>query len=555
MIMRVDYASCTNKEQETNLMPDPCLTPGDYLDRAARSFGPNDAVIYGKNRYSYAMFHARCRKLAHVLARHEIRRGDVVSILAANIPAMLEAHYAAPMLGAILNPLNTRLDSAMIRFCLEHCGAKILLLDCEYAKIAKDALRNCKNPPRIINIDDPFHDGARKERGEKLGEIGYEEVLQKADPDFQPTGPATETDPLAILYTSGTTGNPKGVIYTHRGACLAALSNAFSIGLANTSRYLWTLPMFHCCGWTFTWGVTAAGGVHVCLRKPEPAMIFRLLRQESITHLCGAPVILTMLVQHGAQEKQNLAQKITFVTGAAAPASATIAAVESLGFHVIHMYGATETYGPASICLAQPDWQKISDQARYLRMARQGVSCPILREIMIADPKTGQAVARDGKTMGEIWIRGHTVVPGYWRNSKANREAFQNGFYRSGDLAVWHEDGYFEVKDRSKDVIISGGENISSLEIEEILYRHPKILEAAIVARPDSHWGETVCAFITPKPQFSDLDEAEIMEFCYRNMARYKVPKTIVFCALPKTSTGKIQKFILRDKAAQLPQE
>ncbi|MEZ5590429.1 MAG: acyl-CoA synthetase [Gammaproteobacteria bacterium] len=523
------------------------LSPLSLLRRAAAVYPDKIAVIHGAARYSYRQFEQRCRRLASALQRRGVGRGDTVAVIAPNVPALLEAHYGVPMLGAVLNALNYRLDAATIRFILEHGEARVLLTDREFSATVKQALAGMSQPPLVIDIDDPLYEG-----GTLLGELDYEALLQEGAADFMVEPPDDEWQAIALNYTSGTTGDPKGVVYHHRGAYLNALGNVLALGLNDRSVYLWTLPMFHCNGWTYTWGVTAAGGTHVCLRRIDPALIFPLLKQERVTHLCGAPIILNMLVHAPDEIKCRFEQTITVGTGGAAPPSQVIANMEALGFHVIHLYGLTECYGPATICVEQPDWHELDLPARAAKMARQGVRYTTSEDIIVADPETLQSVPADGATLGEIMLRGNTVMKGYLKNPAATAKAFQGGWYHTGDLAVMHPDGYLEVKDRSKDIIISGGENISSLEVEETLYKHPAVMDAAVVARPDERWGEAPCAFVTLKTGATDIEAETIIQWCRDHLAHFKVPKTIVFGPLPKTSTGKIQKFVLREQAKAL---
>ena len=524
------------------------LSPLSLLRRAAAVYPDKIAVIHGAARYSYRQFEQRCRRLASALQQRGVGRGDTVAVIAPNVPALLEAHYGVPMLGAVLNALNYRLDAATIRFILEHGEAKVLLTDREFSATVAQALAGMSQPPLVIDIDDPLYE----EGGSLLGELDYEALLQEGAEDFTFELPDDEWQAIALNYTSGTTGDPKGVVYHHRGAYLNALGNVLALGLNDRSVYLWTLPMFHCNGWTYTWGVTAAGGTHVCLRRIDPALIFPLLKQERVTHLCGAPIILNMLVHAPDEIKCRFEQTITVGTGGAAPPSQVIANMEALGFHVIHLYGLTECYGPATICVEQPDWHELDLPARAAKMARQGVRYTTSEDIIVADPETLQPVPADSTTLGEIMLRGNTVMKGYLKNPAATAKAFQGGWYHTGDLAVMHPDGYLEVKDRSKDIIISGGENISSLEVEETLYKHPAVMDAAVVARPDERWGEAPCAFVTLKTGATDIEAETIIQWCRDHLAHFKVPKTIVFGPLPKTSTGKIQKFVLREQAKAL---
>jgi fatty-acyl-CoA synthase len=521
------------------------LSPVSFLARAAEFFGDRTAVVHGTRRFTYRQFYARARRLAHALVKAGIRRGDTVAILAANTPAMLEAHYAAPMIGAILNPINIRLDAPLVAFCLEHGEAKLLLADREFhASIAPALERLGPKRPIVIDIADAETAGAPS-----FGSVEYEDFIAAGDPSFAYPGPEDEWDSICLLYTSGTTGNPKGAVYSHRGAYLGALANALTFKLDHESRYLWTLPMFHCSGWTFTWAVTAAGGTHVCLRKVEPARIFAAIAEHRVTHMCGAPIVLNMLVHAPSDARRPLPVRTKVATGGAAPPAIVIERMEAMGFEVLHLYGTTESYGPSTYCAPMSEWQALSAGERYQLMARQGIPNPLIERMLVADPKTLRELPRDGATIGELMLTGNTLMKGYLKNEAATEEAFAGGAYHSGDLAVWHENGTIEIKDRSKDIIISGGENISSLEVEEVLFRHPQVMEAAVVARPDATWGEHPCAFVTLKEGAGPVTAEEIIAYCRANMAHFKVPRTVVFGPLPKTSTGKIQKFVLRDKA------
>jgi fatty-acyl-CoA synthase len=523
------------------------LTPVAFLERSAEVYPGKVAVVHGEIRHTYREFLARVRRLASVLAARGIGRGDTVAVMAPNVPALLEAHYAVPGLGAVLNALNYRLDAAAIAFCLEHGEAKVLVTDREFSPVVAKALALVKREIFVVDIDDPQASG-----GERLGSIDYESWIAQGDERFAMPGPADEWDALALLYTSGTTGDPKGVVYHHRGAYLNALGNALCFGLSPRSVYLWTLPMFHCNGWTFTWAVTAVGATHVCLRKVDPALIFPAIEAHRVTHLCGAPIVLNLLVHAPEAVKRRFAHRVEVATGGAAPPSAVIEAMENMGFNVTHLYGLTETYGPATVCAWQDDWDDLALGDRARLMARQGVRYPTAAGLQVADPTTHEPVPRDGTVLGEVMLRGNTVMKGYLKNPRATGDAFREGWYHTGDLAVWHADGYIEVKDRSKDIIITGGENVSSLEVEECLYRHPKVMEAAVVARPDDTWGESVCAFVVPKPGAGALSAEEVIAWCREHLAGFKVPRTVVFGELPKTSTGKIQKFVLREKAKAL---
>jgi len=523
------------------------LTPVEFLRRSAEVYPGKVAVVHGDRSFTYREFEERCRRLASVLAARGVKRGDTVAVMAPNVPALLEAHYAVPGLGAVLNALNYRLDAATIAFCLEHGEAKVLVTDREFAPVIAEALKRVKRELFVVDIDDPLGPG-----GARLGKIDYESWIAQGDATFELPGPLDEWDSLALLYTSGTTGDPKGVVYHHRGAYLNALGNALAFGLTPRSVYLWTLPMFHCSGWTYTWAVTAAGATHVCLRKVDPALIFPAIATHRVTHLCGAPIVLNMLVHAPAGVKRRFDHRVEVATGGAAPPSAVIEAMEAMGFRVTHLYGLTESYGPATLCAWQDEWDALDLNSRAVLMARQGVRYPTLAGLQVANPDTHEPVPRDGETLGEVMLRGNTIMKGYLRNPRATAEAFREGWYHTGDLAVWHADGYIEVKDRSKDIIISGGENISSLEVEECLYRHPQVMEAAVVARPDEKWGETPCAFVVLKPGAGPVTPDDIIGWCRDHLARFKVPRTVVFGELPKTSTGKIQKFVLRERARSL---
>ena len=522
------------------------LTPVSFLRRAAQVTPSRTAIIHGQRRYSYAQFLERSSRLANALAAQGIGPGDCVAIMGANTPEMLEAHNGVPMLGAVLNSLNIRLDAKTIAFILDHGEAKVLLTDRAFSEIIKEALTLTERELLVIDIDDSESEG-----GECLGKMDYETFIAEGGNTFPAGQPVDEWQALSLLYTSGTTGNPKGCVYHHRGAYLNALGNMSTMELNRDSVYLWTLPMFHCDGWTFTWAVTAAMGTHVCLRAVEPGAVFSSIAENGVTHMCGAPIVMNMLANAPRDVKTQFSQTVEIATGGAAPPSAVIEAMETDGFHVTHLYGLTETYGPATVCIPQEDWPALALQERSSRIARQGVHYGTLENASVKDPNTMEDVPWDAKTFGEVMIRGNTVMKGYLKNTEATQAAFAGGWFHSGDIAVRHPDGYIEIKDRSKDIIISGGENISSLEIEETLYRHPKVLEAAVVARPDETWGESPCAFVTLH-KGEDVEPQEIIDFCRDNMAHYKAPRTIVFGELPKTSTGKIQKFVLRDKAQNL---
>ena len=531
------------QQQEANFEP---LSPVSFLRRAAQIAPAHTAVIHGDRRYTYAQFYERSCRLASALSQRGVGQGDCVAIMGANTPEMLEAHNGVPMLGAVLNSLNIRLDPRTIAFILEHGEAQVLLTDCGFSDTVREALALIDRELLVVDIDDPMATG-----GECLGAVDYEDFLAEGDPNFAPEPLLDEWQALSLLYTSGTTGDPKGCVYHHRGAYLNALGNMFTVGLGRESVYLWTLPMFHCDGWTFTWGVTAAMATHVCLRDVDPAVVYRLINDENVTHMCGAPIVLNMLAHAPDESKSSFPQRVEIATGGAAPPSAVIETMEENGFNVTHLYGFTETYGPATACVPQDDWPNLAVNERSARMARQGVHYTTLEGATVKDPDTMEEVPWDSETMGEVMIRGNTVMKGYLKNTQATDSAFSGGWFHTGDLAVRHPDSYIEVKDRSKDIIISGGENISSLEVEETLYRHPAVLEAAVVARSDEKWGEAPCAFVTLH-EGATATADDIITFCREQLAHYKSPKTVVFGPLPKTSTGKIQKFVLRDEAENL---
>ena len=522
------------------------LSPTTFLRRAAAAFERTVAVIDGARRISYGELYARCRRLASALEARGVGRLDTVAILASNVPEMAEAHFGVPMLGAVLNPLNTRLDAAAIAFSLNHGRAKVLIADREFAALVTAALRQVDHPILVVDIENPGIPDAPA-----VGEITYEALLASGDPAFAWREPEDEWQSICLLYTSGTTGDPKGAVYHHRGAYLQALGNALMFGLNFNSVYLWTLPMFHCSGWSYPWATVAVGATQVCLRKVDPAMIYRLTAEHGVTHLCGAPIVLNMIAHAPPEARVALPHPVAVATGGAAPPSSVLRAMEEAGFRVTHLYGATETYGPATSCVMPPEWRELPIEQRYLNMARQGVPYPTLADMMVADPETMTPVPRDGATMGELMVRGNTVMKGYLANHVSTGKTLVGDWCLTGDLAVWHPDGYVEIKDRSKDIIISGGENISSLEVEEVLSQHPAVMLAAVVARPDPTWGETPCAFIELKPGAEPVDEAALIAFCREHMARFKVPKRVVFGPIPKTSTGKVQKFTLRDQARE----
>jgi 3-(methylthio)propionyl---CoA ligase len=517
------------------------LNPLGFLSRAAAVYPDKLAVVYGGARFTYRQVYERCCRLADALRRRGIERGDTVAVMAPNVPALLEAHYGVPMAGAVLNALNYRLDTRSIAFILAHGEAKLLIADREFAPIVGPALRELGSPLPIVEINDGV--------GGSLGATEYEEFLAEGEPSAAWMRPRDEWEPIALNYTSGTTGDPKGVVYHHRGAFLNAIGNAITFGLDRDSVYLWTLPMFHCNGWTYTWAVTAIAGTHICLRRVDPAAIFAAITEHRVTHLCGAPIVLNMLVHAPETAKRRFDHVVEVATGGAAPPSAVIEAMERMGFRVTHLYGLTESYGPTTVCAWQEEWAGLPLAERSARMARQGVATLILDRQRVVDPNTMSGLPADGHSLGELVLRSNTVMKGYLKNPAATAAAFADGWFHTGDLAVCHPDGYVEIKDRSKDIIISGGENISSLEVEEALYRHPQIMEAAVVAKPDPVWGESPCAFVTLKPDAGAISPDDIIAWCRANLAHYKVPRTVLFGPLPKTSTGKIQKFELRERA------
>jgi fatty-acyl-CoA synthase len=523
------------------------LTPLTYLERAASVFPDRTAIIHGSLRRNYRDFYARSRRLASALAKRGIGRGDTVAVMLANTPAMLECHYGVPMTGAVLNTLNTRLDAPIIAFSLDHGDAKVVITDREFSRIIEPALEQAKVRPIVIDYDDPEFSGP----GERLGTMEYEEFLAEGDPDFAWSLPGDEWDAIALNYTSGTTGDPKGVVYHHRGAYLLAMGNVVTGGLGKHPVYLWTLPMFHCNGWCFSWTISIVAGTHVCLRQVRAKAMYDALADHGVTHLCGAPIVMSTLLNAPADEKRPLPRIVQFFTAAAPPPEAVLAAMKDAGFDVTHLYGLTEVYGPAVINDWHAEWDELPNAEYAAKKARQGVRYPVLEALDVLDPETLRSVPADGRTLGEVMFRGNVVMKGYLKNPSATRKAFEGGWFHSGDLGVKYPDGYVQLKDRSKDIIISGGENISSIEVEDALYKHPAVQAAAVVARPDEKWGETPCAFVELKP--SEMVSAEeLIAWCRQHLAAFKCPKTVVFTELPKTSTGKIQKFRLREMARQL---
>ncbi len=523
------------------------LTPVAFLPRAAAIHPEREAVIHGDWRITYREFSTRARRLAGALARRGIGPGDTVSAMLPNVPAMLDAHFGVPMLGAVLNTINTRLDARTVAYILEHGEARALITDREYAAVVGPALAGLARKPLVIDVDDPLYQGP----GDRLGEIEYEEFLQTGPADFAGIPPADESAPIALNYTSGTTGNPKGVVYHHRGTFLEAVGNIMAWPLPPRAVYLWTLPMFHCNGWCFTWAVTAVGGTHVCLRRVDPPLVFRLIAQHRVSHMCGAPTVLTMLMQTPPEQRVAFEPVVQLQTGGSSPPAKVIRAMNEMGFNVLHIYGLTEVHGPSTLCVWQEAWDALGVEEQAARQARQGVGYPVVDGQIVAEPKTLRPVAADGRTMGEVMLRGNTVMLGYLKDQKATDEAFRGGWFHTGDLAVQHPDGYIEIKDRSKDIIISGGENISSIEVEIALNRHPAVMMSAVVARPDEKWGETPCAFVQLRPDAKATEE-ELLRFCRDNLPHFAVPKTVVFGPLPTTATGKIQKYTLRERARTL---
>jgi fatty-acyl-CoA synthase len=524
------------------------LTPLTFIARSAAVFPDRLAVVHGERRYSWAQSYRRARQLASALRQRGVGKNDTVAVMVTNTPEAFEAHFGVPMAGAVLNALNIRLDAAAIAFILEHGEAKVLITDREFSPTIEKALQRLGRKLLVIDIDDEL-----APPGKLLGETDYERFIAGGDPDYRWENPSDEWDAISLNYTSGTTGNPKGVVYHHRGAYLNAIGNALVWSMPQHPVYLWTLPMFHCNGWCFPWTVTALSGTNVCLRRVEAGAIYDAIAKQGVTHLCGAPVVMNMLLNapEAMRRKALAGRDLRMMTAGAAPPAAVIEGMERLGFRIIHVYGLTESYGPATVCAWHEEWEDLPPAQRSEYKARQGVPYHMLEGLTVADADTLAPTPRDGTTIGEVFMRGNIVMKGYLKNPKATDEAFAGGWFHTGDLGVMHENGYIEIKDRSKDIIISGGENISTIEIESVLYRHPAVLEAAVVARPDQTWGETPCAFITLKPEVKATAE-EIIAFCRDNMARYKVPKTVVFGPLPKTSTGKVQKFALREQAKAL---
>jgi fatty-acyl-CoA synthase len=523
------------------------LTPIGFLPRAATIYPDRVAVIHGDRRITYREFQARASRLAGALAQRGIGPGDTVSAMLPNVPAMLDAHFGVPLVGAVLNTINTRLDARTIAYILQHGEAKALITDREYAAVVGPALASLARKPLVIDVDDPLYQGP----GDRLGELEYEHFLTTGPADFPWTPPADESAAITLNYTSGTTGNPKGVVYHHRGAFLESVGNVMAWPLPPRAVYLWTLPMFHCNGWGYPWAVTAVAGTHVCLRRVDPPLVFRLIAQHRVTHMCGAPTVLTMLIQSPPEQRVKFEQVVQIQTGGSSPPAKVIRAMNEMGFNVMHIYGLTEVHGPSTLCAWQEAWDRLGVEEQAAKQARQGVRYPVVDGQMVAEPKTLEPVPPDGRTVGEVMLRGNTVMLGYLKDPKATEEAFRGGWFHTGDLAVQHPDGYIEIKDRSKDIIISGGENISSIEVEIALNRHPAVMMSAVVARPDEKWGETPCAFVQLRPDATATEE-ELIRFCRDNLPHFAVPRTVVFGPLPTTATGKIQKYTLRERARAL---
>jgi len=520
------------------------LSPVSFLNRTAAVYPDRTAVIHGPLRRTWGETAARCNRLASALQKRGYGKGDTIAIMAPNIPEFLEASHGVPMMDGVLNSLNIRLDSEAIAFILNHGEAKVLITDRAFADVIEGALEGVENRPLVVDIDDPQAEGA----GRLIGDMTYEDLLAEGDPNASFTGPEDEWQAIALNYTSGTTGDPKGVVYHHRGAYMNGLGNVITWAMPHFPVYLWTLPMFHCNGWCFPWTVTAMAGTHVCLRALSAEAILGAIADHGVTHLCGAPIVMTMMLGGEDALWDAIDHPVKMMTAGAAPPAAVLERIEARGLEITHVYGLTEVYGPATVCAWHPEWDALDPVAKADKKARQGVTYVVQEGMMVADPETMEPVPADGETMGEIMMRGNITMSGYLKNEATTKKAFADGWFHSGDLAVLHPDGYAQIKDRSKDIIISGGENISTIEVEGVLYRHPAVAEAAVVAKPDEKWGETPCAFVTLRPG-EQATEQDIIDFCRENLARFKCPRYVVFTELPKTSTGKIQKFVLREQA------
>ena len=524
------------------------LSPLRYLERAAYIYPHQNAIIHGSRQITWRETYLRCCQFAHQLQNLGISKNDTVSVLLPNVPAMLEAHFAVPMSGAVLNTLNTRLDAKTLAFMLDHAESKVLLVDPEFAALAQEALQMVNHEIYVIDVSDAEYEHAANALS--IGQIEYETWLAAGDPNFEWHLPQDDWDAISLNYTSGTTGNPKGVVYHHRGAYINAASNIIACGMTPRATYLWTLPLFHCNGWCFAWTMAANGGTNICLRKVDPELIFKLIAEHKVDYFCGAPIVLSMLINTPEQKKTQFDHRVEVMVAGAAPPAAIIEGMRNIGINVTHVYGLTETYGPSALCASQAGWSDLSIQEQAQLHSRQGVPYPLQDGMKVLDPETMQPVPKDGKTMGEIMFRGNIVMKGYLKNPEATAEAFAGGWFHTGDLAVCQPDGYAKITDRSKDVIISGGENISSLEVEEVLYQHPAVLTAAVVAKPDPRWQEVPCAFIELK-EGKQVSPEEIIAYCSQHLARFKVPKDVVITEIPKTSTGKLQKFVLREWAKE----
>ena len=541
-------SSPSPQDRWTRLVPGPAnrvpLTPVGFLQRSAEIFPDRLAVVHGSQRIRYAQLFERACRLASALQRRGVQPGDVVAVMLPNVPAMIDAHFGVPMAGAVLCTINTRLDADTVAYILTHSQARVLVVDRQFAPVVAAALSRIDHPVLVIDNDDPLYDGP----GERIGGCSYEDFLAEGDPAFRWTPPTDEYAPIALNYTSGTTGRPKGVVYHHRGTFLEAMGNISAWPLPLHLVYLWTLPLFHCNGWCFAWSTVAMGGTQVCLRAVDPDLIFRLIGEHGVTHMCGAPTVLSMLTASPAAQTRSHSHTVHIQTGGSPPPAKVIKAMEEIGFQVLQIYGMTELQGPSTYAAVQAGWAGLPLEERANFMARQGVRYPVVEEQRVGHPDTCEPMPQDGETIGEILIRSNTVMLGYLDDEAATAEAFKGGWMHTGDLAVWHADHYIEIKDRKKDIIISGGENISSVEVEIALYRHPATQLAAVVAKPDEKWGETPCAFVQLKPDMQ-ATEAEIIQWCRDHLAHYKVPRQVVFGPLPTTATGKIQKFALRERA------
>ena len=542
-----------NQYLDKNIANYTALSPISFLERAAFVYPEKLATINGDVRRNWGEVYDRCRLIASALNKRGYGKGDTISILAPNINEHFEAHFAIPMSGAVLNSINTRLDAETIAFIMQHAETKVLFVDKEFSAVVRKALHMVPNSPLVIDIEDPAFEGS--ENMPTIGSMTYDELLAEGDEDYECPVLEDEWDAITLNYTSGTTGDPKGVVYHYRGAYLNAVSNIMSWNMEDHPVYLWTLPMFHCNGWCFPWSIAAKAGVSVSLRNVVAEDIYNSIRENKVTHFCGAPIVLNMLNSVDDSKKAGIEHKVKVMTAGAPPPASVIQGMEEMGIQVTHVYGLTETYGPSVGCAWKDEWNEQTEEQKARLKARQGVKSPMLEGLMVADPDTLEPVEKDGETIGEIFMRGNLVMKGYLKNPSTTDAAFKGGWFRSGDLAVWHPDGYIDIKDRSKDVIISGGENISSIEVEDVLYRHPKIKEVAVVARPDDKWGETPCAFVALVDGCeagADITAEDVIQFSRDNMASFKVPKTVIFGELPKTSTGKVQKFLLRSQAREL---